>query len=169
MDVSGHFLSIHLISKSICLSTVPGPCTRFWPRPGAPRIPFLLQIAARGLSALPGHRTWSWMGLWPNTFPSQKTVQGSPRAVCGPSGIQWVYLPSEKHTWTLFLQPQSFIWQRNWCLSTRQAWHSLVSNQGCVHKQKQHAVSTCTHHVPFSRHLSLFSMFSLLNNKLLVV
>lgn len=102
-------------------------------------------------------------------FPSQPASRGSPRGVGSLAGIQWVCLPSEEQMWTQFLQPQSFIWQRNWCLSTRQARHSLVSNQGCVHKQKQHAVSTCTRRVPFSRHLSLFSMFSLLNNKLLVV
>lgn len=40
---------------------------------------------------------------------------------------------------------------------------------GLRHKQKQRAAGTRTRRVPFSRHLSLFSMFSTLNNKLLVV
>lgn len=154
----------HLRSKPIWLSTESGPCTRFWLH----AFPFHCGqqhgalVHRQGVAHGPGrgcglthfHQRRQHMAL-PEMFVARRKFSGC------------IYLL--KSTWTLFLQPLSFIWQRNWCLSTRQARHSLVSNQGCVHKQKQHAVSTCTHHVPFSRHLSLFSMFSLLNNKLLVV
>lgn len=63
-----------------------------------------------------------------------------PRGVChamGPHGRNSVgVFTCWKARQTLFLQPQSFIWQRNRCLSTRQGRHSLVSTRGWVHKQR---------------------------------